>query len=290
MTPLARLEEAEVVAFSLLGQPVAVRSREPKVFSAYRRLYRRFPEIPHSPEAHVVEIVKRADDDSHPWEALIDHLPNERHATLGEAMKRAERRCCSHALLHTPEVIGLHAATIAFGDEFALITGDSGSGKTTLTLTLSARGYPVDGDDIALLDPTTGLVRGMPRCFHLDDPSIDLLAEQGLVVREREICEGFLTPRDVGDGEMLLRPVKALFFLQPSDLPQPAVVHLSHADAVARLNSQTGPRLVPASHVFAAYASMLRGAHCFELRRGPLGTTADLVVDTVKGLRGSARP
>jgi len=286
--PSATAIESDVVTFSLLGQPVAVRSKEPQVFAAYRRLYRHFPEIPPTPEAHLVEIIEHANDESGHWEALVEYLPSHRHATLGQALHRAEVRLCSHALLHSTDVIGLHTSTIAFGDELALVTGDSGSGKTTLTLSLSARGFPVDGDDIAVLDPLTGLVRGMPRCFHLDSASIEMLAEQGLDVDSKQVCEGFLTPGDVGDGHMLPRRVRAIFFLTPDNLAEPIATPIAHSEAAAKLDGQTGPRHLPSLELFAAFSTMLRDARCFELRRGPLGTTADLVIGTMKRLQEGA--
>jgi hypothetical protein len=276
--------DASVASFAVFGPRISIRSTEPIVVDSFRRLYRHFPETDSPAGAYEVEIVKHAGGGSVEWEAIVAGERRMRDARLDRILHQAESVFCTHVLLNATHLIGLHVATVCLPDGVALITGDSGVGKTTLTLTLSAKGYPVDGDDMALLDPETSLVWGLPRCFHLDDRAVDMVAEQGLPVAELETSRGFLTPSDIGDGGTAARPVKAVFFLLPDDLAQPAVEPLTMAETAAKLERQSGPRDRPATELFTAFSKMLDRARCFRLRRGPLGPTADAVCEILRGL------
>ncbi len=270
--------EAGVGRFSVLNAPITIRSSEPSVLAAFRRLYALMPEASHVADAedvHQVEIFERADGDC--WDARADGMPERPGTTLGGALQRAEASCCNFAIRSARDLITVHAATIQSGEGLVLITGDSGAGKTTLTLTLAARGNAIDGDDIAMLNPETGLVCGLPRCFHLDDRSIELLHDQGLDVAAKESLPGFLTPTDLGDAGMKPRPVKALILLRPSDQSEPTVTRRPLSEAVITLDEQTGPRYRPSTEFYRHFARMLGGAAFFEVRRGLLDATATLV-------------
>lgn len=271
--PKRRVEAAR---FSVLGAPITLYSHEPRALAAFRKLYGRMPEADHSPDApDALQVEIRGREGA--WEARAVEIEEHPRKTLGRALQSAETSCCNFALRAARELVTVHAATVRFGDGLALITGDSGAGKTTLTLTLAARGRPIDGDDVAMLDPETGLVHGLPRCFHLDDRSIELLADQGLDVRAKESLKNFFTPADVGDAGMEARPVRALFMLRSADLAEPQVRRRPLAEAVALLDGQTGPRYRPSSQLFQDFSRMLAGADFFEVRRGPLGATADQI-------------
>lgn len=270
-----------VLSFSVLNAPIAIRSAEPRVLAAFRRLYCRLPEASPQAAGHQVEILAHEEDSETPWQTIAADLPERRQATLGGALRQAEASCCIHAIRAARELITIHAATVVFESGLALITGDSGAGKTTLTLALAARGRPVDGDDVTVVDPETGLVCGLPRCFHLDERSIGLLLDEGLDVRAREVCEGFLTPSDVGDAGVRARPVRALFLLRPGDGARPEVSRRPLSEAVALLDGQTGPRYRPSTELFQHFSRLLGDASFFEIRRGELGSTADRIVEVM---------
>lgn len=277
--------EAPVTKFSVLGQPVALRSNFEQAHEAFRNLYRRDPGRTSDASPYMVDVVQLAGAGANDWEAIAANLPARREPTLGDALQRAEAAFCIHALQYATDRVGLHAATIQFGDKLALISGDSGAGKTTLTLALSARGRSLDGDDVATLDPESGLVQGLPRCFHLDDASIAMLLEQGLDVRQKEGFPGFLTPADVGDAGMRPREVAAVFFLRADSLAEPRLTQMTLAEAVVEMEGQSGPRHRPSSELYRLIARMLQRASCFDLRRGPLSATADLIEETMRGVQ-----
>jgi len=277
----------EIARFSVLKSPITIRSSERLALEAFRRLYTLMPEASHDPdaeEAHQVEIFEREGGSETPWDARAFDLPERPGTTLGGALQRAEASCCNFAIRSARELITVHAATIQSGDGLVLVTGDSGAGKTTLTLTLAARGHPIDGDDIAMLDPKTGLVHALPRCFHLDRRSIELLLDQGLDVQAKESLPDFLTPIDVGDAGMKARPVRALIILRPSGQGVPTVSRRPLSEAVVTLDKQTGPRYRPSTELFRHFSRMLAGAAFLEVRRGELDATARLVGELIEEL------
>jgi hypothetical protein len=273
--------ETTVTSFSVLDQPVSLRSSCAEAHAALSGLYRRTPRAADPPQSHVAELVQTAGGT---WEARSPSLPPAPSPSLGEALQRVEADFCTHALRFATDRVGLHAATIRFGERWALISGDSGAGKTTLTLALSARGCRLDGDDVATLDPESGLVQGLPRCFHLDEFSIELLLKEGLDVRRLERLRGFLTPADIGDAGMVPRAVAAVFFLSAGEGVEPALMPITLAEAVVAMETQTGPHHRPSAQHYPLLAKMLQRARCFQLRRGAPGATANLVMDTMRGM------
>ncbi len=59
--------------------------------------------------------------------------------------------------------IPLHAGGVSRGDELVLISGPAGFGKTTLIMELLKRGWDYFSDDLALIDPDSGLVQPFPK-------------------------------------------------------------------------------------------------------------------------------
>lgn len=62
-----------------------------------------------------------------------------------------------------PEILDLHAAVVMKGSEVILLAGPSKTGKTTLTLSFLERGWTYMSDDLAPIDPATGLVGAFPK-------------------------------------------------------------------------------------------------------------------------------
>lgn len=70
--------------------------------------------------------------------------------------------------------IGLHAGGVVVGDGAALIPGDGGTGKSSLVAALAARGCPVLGDDVVLLD-ASGRAHAFRRLLKVEEPARTLL-------------------------------------------------------------------------------------------------------------------
>lgn len=62
-----------------------------------------------------------------------------------------------------PDVLDLHAAVVVRADHVLLLAGPSKAGKTTLTLSFLERGWKHMSDDLAPIDPGTGLLSPFPK-------------------------------------------------------------------------------------------------------------------------------
>jgi hypothetical protein len=103
-------------------------------------------------------------------------------STLAGALWNLEAGLCENIIRSQRRRIAIHAATIQVEYSAAMLSGCSQSGKTTLSLALARRGFPVWGDDVALVDPETLEILPIPRCFHIDDSGVALLEADGLVL------------------------------------------------------------------------------------------------------------
>lgn len=77
--------------------------------------------------------------------------------------------------------VAVHAAVIAYGNRVLLVPGASGVGKSTLCLAATRAGAQVLSDEYALVQPSTGLVRGWRRPVRMRTPQgiqrLDLVVE-----------------------------------------------------------------------------------------------------------------
>ena len=76
---------------------------------------------------------------------------------------------------HAHQNLIIHAAAIERGGRAVLLPAPPGSGKSTLCAGLVQRGWRLLSDELALLDMTTGVVRGMARPVNLKNASIGVV-------------------------------------------------------------------------------------------------------------------
>ena len=76
------------------------------------------------------------------------------------------------ALASASGLVLIHAATVLRDGLALLLVGASGAGKTSLTLALLDAGWALGSDDVAALDPATGLIRPFPKPLGIRDPSL----------------------------------------------------------------------------------------------------------------------
>ena len=190
------------------------------------------------------------------------------------ALQELEYQVCQRVIDAASAMIVLHGATVCGGDEAVFIAGKSDAGKTTLALALAAQGHAVLSDDIALLDPASGMVRPVPRCFHLDERSRRLLRRAGLRLPAPARRHGFVTPADVNPGRQCSTRVRHLVSLESNRGPAPLFTRLPQAAMVARLSEEAGWGEMGTSLTLAALARFAGGAQCWKLRSGRLQPTA----------------
>ena len=76
---------------------------------------------------------------------------------------------------HCHQYLILHAAVLERGGHALVMPAPSGSGKSTLCAALLFRGWRLLSDELAIIDPATGMLIPMPRAVSLKNASIEVL-------------------------------------------------------------------------------------------------------------------
>lgn len=76
---------------------------------------------------------------------------------------------------HCHQFLVVHAAVLARDDLAVLLPAPSGSGKSTVCAALALRGWRLLSDELALIDPESGLVSPLARPISLKNASIDAI-------------------------------------------------------------------------------------------------------------------
>jgi hypothetical protein len=198
-------------------------------------------------------------------------------AALCEAIIRSERRS-----------ISIHAAAIPVGNSLALLAASSQTGKTTLSLALARRGFPVSGDDVAVLDPETLKVLPIPRCFHLDDRGVALLEADGLRLPPAWTRFRFIVPADFGAATEPPAHARCLIFMRGPRAGHPSIAPVSQAEMTARLLSESGQGQLSDPETIAVICRLAADGSCFALTPGPLGETANAVAALLTEFKNAA--
>jgi hypothetical protein len=171
--------------------------------------------------------------------------------------------------------VALHVASLSLDGRMLLASGRPGAGKTTLALALAvtAEGFALSGDDVALMDHE-GRAAGLPLPPAVKAGSWPLLSARGLAVSGFPVHRRpdgrrvrFLPPPE----PVAPRPVGWIAFLRRRRSGPAEVVPLDRVEAMRRLLSGAhapGGRLCPSG--FAALARAVGGAACLELRYADL--------------------
>jgi hypothetical protein len=199
--------------------------------------------------------------------------------SLGCALQQLEFEICRRVLAHRADLLAVHGATIfaAAGTAAAIITGPSGAGKSLLTLALAARGYRVGGDDIALFDPRSGVLRPFPRCFHLDAHAWRLARETGLKLPAAALRHRFLTPVDVSVASPQPAPLRHVFLAGRGTQSSPHLTVLTQAEVAVGLLPQLSWSTHARTAAISALLSLTVESSGYRLISGDLAATASAV-------------
>ncbi|MEQ1898447.1 MAG: hypothetical protein ABL971_13775 [Vicinamibacterales bacterium] len=225
-------------------------------------------ELLHRPEAPVGE----------QWAIAVPGLAAHSKPTLGEAMFGIEASMAGDVARYDHGLFIVHGAVVYTPQGALLLSGFSGSGKTTLSLALAARGFALGGDDMALLDPSTGLIEPHPRCFHIDPPTDRLVEELGLHLPADALRDRFVTPWDLGVASLPPARVRAVFLLESERVAAPRIVPESQAEAASALLLQVGRGRFSDVEAVRHVAAMTGSARCFRVWSGELGASVDAVL------------
>jgi hypothetical protein len=251
--------------FDIYGFRMEVLCREEAAGGWLERIYGNFPD--RGGAAPDCSLVMERRQDS--W-LVFEHgaAVSAPAATLPRAADFLERIVCSRLIAGRPDWVALHGALVSGAPEGIFLTGNSGAGKSTLCLALAACGFPVETDDYGLVDPGSYRVHPIPRCFHVQAGTVDLLGtvpfDPAAVLRGREI----LTPRDFGAAQ---QPVKIKAIIHLTGVSGAAGLQpVSQAEMLAVLCGALGPMEGDQAPAVRTMAGLVGSLSCFRLNRSSL--------------------
>jgi hypothetical protein len=264
-------------SFRVYGWPFRLRTNVPDAERMVDGLYRNFhaPGLAPDPSGSVSEAIVERDGDSQFSWRLAGKAGTT--STLSGALWNLEAALCESIIRSQRRLIAIHAATIQFGNSWAMLAGCSQAGKTTLSLALARRGFLVGGDDVALVDPDSLTVLPIPRCFHLDDLGAGLLQDDGLGLPAAWPRHRFIVPHDFGSPAKPPDRAGWLIFMRGPRSGHPSIAAVSQAEMSALVLSETGQGPLTDSETIGVICGLTSGASCFTLTPGSLAGTADAV-------------
>jgi hypothetical protein len=164
-----------------------------------------------------------------------------------------------------------------------VLAAQSRMGKTTLTLELVSRGCGFLSDEIACLDPESGLLEPFPRKINLKTGSREMLGlelphHESPALPHAEPGELSLDIEEIAPGS-LAGPCPLGYLLFPSGFAdEPWLEPLARTNVLFRLFGHAVARVEdPAAHLFR-YVSLLEKVACYNLVVGRPGPTAELIL------------
>ncbi len=168
------------LAFEVFGQPIIVRApAHPTSWHArLRDLMGHYATDLILANAEIVGVEHV--EDPFPW-----HVTYDKYTTMladeDQLVQHLEWRLFAIGVLHASVPLGIHAAAVVRNGMALLMPAQSGAGKTTLSLALTANGWLMLSDDIALLatPDEQHVVLPCARCCHIAPDALDQLLSQG---------------------------------------------------------------------------------------------------------------
>lgn len=260
-------------AYSLFGYRFLFRTNQPKAAELIAGLYRGCSQEDRGPVETAYELLKTDDG----WSIRRPGAAPEPKGSLLQSLNAVEAAICNDIVSQDNARHFIHCAVVYGPRGDALISGVSGAGKTTLSLALAARGLRVGGDDIAVLDPSSDSVESIPRPFHLDARSLELLGIEGLRFPESVFSHDFVTPADLGVPAPPPAKIRFAFILESERAANPNLVPRTQAQMAVELLMETGRGHHSDMDGVHAIARLVGRCRCYRVWSGDLAATADAV-------------
>lgn len=167
----------------------------------------------------------------------------------------------------------IHAAVVARDDTALVMPGTPGAGKSTLAAALTfLDGWRILSDELAILEPRTGILRPCPRPFCVKNDSIELArampgARLGPVhadTRKGTVAH-LAVPTPSLDAANLGARCRWIVFPQYAPDTPPFCEELGQSEAFARIAEQSFNRDRMGEAGFRALCEMLAGARCLAI-------------------------
>jgi HprK-related kinase A len=181
----------------------------------------------------------------------------------------------------------MHAGTLARSGNALMMPGAPGAGKSTLCAALCLlEEWQLFSDELAILDPTSGLLHPHPRPISLKNDSIRLVAEfpnarLGAVYTDTH--KGTISHARCPDLSIAKATVNAhvrwIVFPRFASGQTANVQEISRAEAFTWISEQSFNKERMGETGFQALCSMLTGARCFQIQYGSTQEGLQLIRD-----------
>jgi hypothetical protein len=184
------------------------------------------------------------------------------------------------ALASRPDLVAVHAAVAARGDQALLLPAAMESGKTTLVAGLVARGLQYLTDEMAAVDPATLLVHPYPKPLSIDRgswPALRVLAPKvGPLVQPYAALQ-WQVGAQTAHADAIGGPMRPRWIVSPRYVRGGAtrITPMSRGAMCVRLAEQAF-RLDP--EVLRTLARLARTCDCYEIQMGDLDAACDAVL------------
>ncbi|HXV75663.1 MAG TPA: HprK-related kinase A [Candidatus Polarisedimenticolaceae bacterium] len=179
----------------------------------------------------------------------------------------------------------LHSAVVARNGRAAILVGRAGSGKSTLCAGLVERGWRLLSDEVALVDPSDGRLRAVPRPISLKGRSIEVIRRfaPGATIgpswagTAKGTVAHVVPPRDsVARSAETAEPAWVIFPIY-ADGEDASMAPLARAQAFVRAVDNAFNYGVYGRSGFELLSAMIGRCPCFELCYGDLGRAVERI-------------
>lgn len=185
----------------------------------------------------------------------------------------------------------MHAGVVARDDEALLMPGFPGAGKSTLCAALvHLQGWRLLSDELAILNPRTGLLSPNPRPISLKNASIDIvssfpgsrLGPSYADTRKGTISHAAVPGTSRREAEVQAR-CRWVVFPQFAKTATAYVDEITRAEAFALISEQSFNKERMGEAGFIALCAMLDGARCFQIGYDSTETGLTLINQIIRG-------
>lgn len=288
----ARGEGPVTAVYRFLSLDVTIRSPSPAIAAAVDFVYGELrPFVPHSASAtqpaqasaptpadgRIDLEIRPAEEDPARLEILLDGRKVQDVGGLGDLLHQLDNELTVALELACPHLYFVHAAALADGCKVTLLVGDSGAGKSTTAYALAAAGCDYLSDELAPIEPGTGLVHTYARALVLKRPPPPPLAlpEDSL----RTEWTYHVRPTSLG-ARIAAGPLplgRIVFVRYSPEHPGPVLRPLSAGEATMKLYQGALNQLAHPSLGLDDTIGLVRRAACFDLLAAEIGPTVDLL-------------
>lgn len=184
----------------------------------------------------------------------------------------------------------MHAGLLAQSGQALMMPGFPGAGKSTLCAALCLlEEWQLLSDELAILDPVSGLMQPHPRPISLKNASIDVVsgfpqARLGPVYRDtrKGTISHAACPEDSVAASAETARVRWVVFPRYEAGSQPLCDEISRAEAFALISEQSFNRERMGEVGFNALCDMLSDASCFQVVYGSTADGLQLIRDITR--------